>query len=141
LETASKIKVGFFLSFSPRLLLSYKKALFVYLNVDELLSKESKQTEKKIVPRSVCRVRASLPLHRFFFPLQTAINLHDLSPCPLPLLEASEQKFKYSTQRERKNPEIIPICTPPPIYSLPSPCSHASAKMLQHMQGFYLMPD
>lgn len=89
LEIASEIKV-LLSSFSSRLMLSYEKGLSVYLNMDELLSKESKQREKNS-PQECVNSKGFSAFALIIFPLQTAVNLHDLSPCPLALLEANEQ--------------------------------------------------
>lgn len=101
LEITSEIKV-LLSSFSSRLMLSYEKGLSVYLNIDELLSKESKQREKNS-PQECVNSKGFSAFALILFPLQAAVNLHDLSPCPLTLLEANEQGHaQISKPRERE---------------------------------------
>lgn len=140
--TASEIKVLFFppLFFSMAALVLWERALCVFKRW-WTLKWRTKTKGKKIVPRSVWTVRASLPLPWFFFSPSTAVNLRDLSPRPLTPSGASEQEHAqiFNPGEREKNAEITPIYTPPPILSLPSPCSRASAEMCQRTQGFYLM--
>lgn len=118
LEITSKIKV-LFSSFSSRPLLSCEKGLSVYLNIDELLSKESKQREKNS-PQECVNSKGFSAFALILFPFQTAVNLRDLSPCPLTLLEANEQgQAQIFNPRERENAEIISFYSHPPFTVCP----------------------